>query len=247
MLRVRITSCGYGDRAVLEDIAFEVPRGRTLCIIGESGSGKTTLLRHIAGLDRSPGSVLTMDDRPLDRSDGRVAFLPQHHGLLAWMNCVENVALADRIRGVGRREREERAQGMLRKVGLSDAALRMPGELSGGEAQRVALARSLAARPAIMLLDEPFSALDALTRERLQDLFTEVCEISASEATARILVTHGVDEAAYLGDRIAVLAGEPAGLFDISDKIPARATDRTDDGFFRRALEVRRRFEEISA
>lgn len=194
----------WGDEVVFDNLRFRLDAGRWTCLLGPSGVGKTTLLRLVAGLE--PGAlVATGDGRPLR---GRVALMAQQDLLLPWLTARDNVLLGYRLRGQGRpAERRERAMAMLAAVGLAGDAAKLPAELSGGMRQRVALARTLMEDRPVVLMDEPFSALDAVTRHRLQDLAAELL-------TGRtvLLVTHNPLEALRLGHRVWVLGGRPATL-----------------------------------
>ncbi|GAA1724040.1 ABC transporter ATP-binding protein [Nonomuraea bangladeshensis] len=208
----------FGERAVLDGVDLDVRRGEFLALLGASGTGKTTLLRILAGLDAaSGGSVLVPPVRTVVFQEPRL--VPSKR------------ALANVIIGQGR---AARAKGLaaLAEVGLSSHAGAWPATLSGGEAQRVALARALVREPELLLLDEPFAALDALTRLQMQDLIAELC---ARHRPAVVLVTHDVEEAILLADRIAVLR-EGAFVTDVRVELD-RPRDRTDPGF----VDLRRR------
>ncbi len=191
---------GTGDGAVfaLDRISLQVERGEFLCLVGASGCGKSTLLSLIAGLDAPTGG--TVDVR------GRVAFMFQEAALLPWRTAGQNVELALKLRGVARARRRERARELLDLVRLADFVDKRPHELSGGMRQRVSLARALAQEADVLLMDEPFSALDAITRDVLHD---EVERVVAEQRLTVVFVTHNVREAARLGDRIVLLSSRP--------------------------------------
>ena len=210
VLTVRGLAAGYGDRAVIDRIDLDLVAGRTLAIVGPSGCGKSTLLLALAGLLQPRAGSVHLHGLPLAGGDRRIGLVLQHYGLFPWFTVLRNAAIGLEIAGRLRRERGpdractlDRVRAMLARLGLADREASYPRELSGGEQQRLALARTLLLDPEVLLLDEPFSALDALTREELQDLLLEMLD---GRATATVLVTHSIDEAVYLGDRVGVLA-----------------------------------------
>jgi sulfonate transport system ATP-binding protein len=186
----------FGDRPVLKGIDLAVPAGRFVAIVGRSGGGKSTLLRLLAGLETPSAGRLLLDGRPIVGLPPRVRMLFQDARLLPWQRVVGNVGIA---RDPGWRGRAERS---LADVGLADRAGDWPAVLSGGQRQRVALARALVSRPRLLLLDEPFGALDALTRMEMHDL---LARIWARERFTTVLITHDVVEAVTLADRVLVL------------------------------------------
>ncbi|MBT3359961.1 MAG: ABC transporter ATP-binding protein [Rhodospirillales bacterium] len=194
------------DGAVLfEELDVTLPQGRITCLLGTSGVGKSTLLRLISGLETGPsngGVVLCSDGKPLS---GRVALMAQRAFLLPWLNVVDNVLLGSRLRG--ERQSRDRAKEILADVGLADWANASPDTLSGGMRQRAALARTLMEDRPVVLMDEPFSGLDAITKVRLQNLAARMLK-----GRTVLLVTHDPLEALRLGDRIHVMAGRPARL-----------------------------------
>lgn len=179
----------YGERTVIDNLDLRIERGEFVALLGESGCGKTTLLRALAGLDPVDGGSITAPRRP--------AVVFQEHRLLPWDSLWRNVSL-----GLKAADARERAAAALAEVGLGDRLDDWPRNLSGGQAQRVALARALVQQPELLLLDEPFAALDALTRIRMHEL---VRELVASHRPGVLLVTHDVDEAIALADRILVM------------------------------------------
>ena len=199
-LRVEDLVAGYGARAVVDGVSFDVGPGELVTVLGASGSGKTTLLRAIAGLHRVDGGRVLLDERdvtglPAERR--RVGLVPQEGALFPHRTVAANIGY-----GVARKERPDRVRAMLELIGLGDRAHARPYELSGGQRQRVALARALAPAPPVLLLDEPFSSLDAELRVSLR---MDISRIVVDTATAAVLVTHDVIEALTMSDRIVVL------------------------------------------
>ena len=195
----------FGDRRVLRDIDLEIAAGEIVAIVGASGSGKSTLLRQVGGLDRPDEGTVTIDGTPLNGVDQRTAIAFQEPRLLPWRSVARNVEVGlprATARAVGR----DRVEELLRLVQLEDSKSLRPRQISGGMAQRASLARALARGPGVLVLDEPFGALDALTRLTMQDLLLTV---HAAEPATILLVTHDVDEALYLADRVILLGVEP--------------------------------------
>ena len=199
---------------VLGGISFEVAEGEIVALIGESGCGKTTLLRCIQGLTRYHGGRIEIDGQAIDGPGRNRGFVFQQPALLPWRSARRNVEFGLELMGQPRSELHQRADQLLALVGLGAAADKYPHQLSGGMQQRVGLARALAIGPAILLMDEPFSALDAQTREVLQ---AELLRIRAETRQTTLLVTHDIDEAVYLADRIVVLAAHPGRVRAVLD------------------------------
>ncbi|MCJ2035006.1 ABC transporter ATP-binding protein [Methylobacterium sp. J-068] len=192
---------------ILSDLDLDVARGEFLVIVGESGVGKSTVLRVLIGLAKPSSGTVRLAPRPDCRTPMALVF--QDARLLPWRRVVANVAFGLEGSGLSKAERLAKAQGMLDLVGLGDLGQRWPHQLSGGQRQRVAIARALAVDPDVLLMDEPFSALDSFTREGLQD---ELQRIQAATRKTILFVTHDIDEAVTLADRVVVLAGSPGRL-----------------------------------
>ena len=190
-----------GSHEVLRGVDLQVEPGEILAIVGPSGCGKSTLLRQMCGLDTPTVGQVTLDGRSVSVGDARTAVAFQEPRLLPWRTVASNVALG-LPRGTGKDAARDRVDQLLSLVGLSQAAGLRPRNISGGMAQRVSLARALARQPEVLLLDEPFGALDALTKMKMQDL---LLDIHAAQPTTVVLVTHDVEEALYLADRVIVL------------------------------------------
>jgi sulfonate transport system ATP-binding protein len=220
----------FGDRVILRDIDLTVRAGEIVALLGASGSGKSTLLRLIAGLDAVDGGRVELDGSPVREVDQRCAVAFQEPRLLPWRSLARNIELG-LPRGTARGPGRARVTGLLELVQLTHAASLRPRQVSGGMAQRASLARALARGPGILLLDEPFGALDALTRLTMQDLLVE---IHAAEPATVLLVTHDVDEALALADRVIVLGGDAASPWEGSTiraeiTVPgSRPRDRAD-------------------
>jgi NitT/TauT family transport system ATP-binding protein len=195
-----------GSLSAIEDISFEVATGEFLCIVGPSGCGKTTLLRLLAGLLLPDQGQVCLNGQPVRGPRQEIGFVFQKANLMPWRTVFDNVLLPLQLQRLPSVEIEQRAVRALELVGLMEFARHYPRELSGGMEQRVAIARALAHQPEILLLDEPFGALDALTRERLNQELLHVWEISRKTV---VMVTHDIREAVFLADRVLVLSQRP--------------------------------------
>ncbi len=211
----------FGDFTALDDVTLEVPEGSLTSLLGPSGSGKSTLLRIIAGLETPDGGQVVIDGRDVTRTrpqDREIGFVFQHYAPFQHMNVFDNVAFGLRVRKRPKPEVKERVQELLNLVGLTKWADRRPHQLSGGQRQRMALARALAVQPRVLLLDEPFGALDATVRAELRDWLRRLHEESG---VTTVLVTHDQEEAMEVSDRIAVMntarieqVGSPREIYD---------------------------------
>ena len=190
----------------LQDISLEVPRGQFVCLLGPSGCGKSTLLNAIAGFAAPSGGRILADGAPVTGPGPQRGMVFQEYALFPWMTVEQNVGFGLQIKGMERPRIAMRVAGLLKLLSLEDFARRYPKDLSGGMRQRVAIARVLALDSPIMLMDEPFGALDALTRRNLQD---ELLRIWAELKKTIIFVTHSIEEAIYLADRIVVMTYRP--------------------------------------
>ncbi|WOF23459.1 ABC transporter ATP-binding protein [Microbacterium betulae] len=203
-----------GEVHALDDVSLTVRAGESVSLIGPSGCGKSTLLRLIADLDSPTSGSVQVFGKPASRArrdqDYGIAF--QQAGLLPWRTVAANIGLPLELHGVPAAERRARVGDLVDLVGLADFADRHPDQLSGGMQQRVAIARALAERPRLLLMDEPFGALDEMTRERMQ---TELSRIAAETGAAVVFVTHSIPEAVFLSDRVVVMSPRPGRITDI--------------------------------
>lgn len=211
-LSVRSVSHFYGQTEVLRDISMEVPAGQIVCLVGPSGCGKSTLLRMIGGLERpSAGEILQIGEAPA-ASLNPLTFVFQDFALLPWRSVAGNVGLVLEDHPLSRAERGEIIDDVLARTKLSDFAEALPRQLSGGMKQRVAIARALAVRPAVMLMDEPLSALDAQTRELLM---ADLVDLWTRTPFTAVYVTHNLAEAVRLGHKIVVLSRRPGQIREV--------------------------------
>jgi sulfonate transport system ATP-binding protein len=227
MLRLDRLSKTYPNGVhALGGVSGEVELGEIVAVIGGSGCGKSTLLRAISGLDPASDGAVVLDGEQIRAPHEKIGIIFQEPRLLPWLKVADNVGfgLSDRPKS----ERARRVKAALDRVGLSDKAAVWPRELSGGQAQRVAIARALVPRPEVLLLDEPFSALDAFTRADLQD---HLLDLWADAKPTLILVTHDVDEAIVLADRVMVMRPRPGRIFDEVDVDLPRPRDRQSAAF----------------
>lgn len=229
--------------AALTGIDLDLAPGEFVSLIGPSGCGKSTLMRLIADLDTPTAGTITVFGKTpqqarLDQDYG-IAF--QSAGLLPWRSVQANIELPLELHGVSKADRAERANDLIELVGLTDFRSRFPDQLSGGMQQRVAIARSLAEKPNLLLMDEPFGALDEMTRERMQ---TELVKICSETGAAVVFVTHSIPEAVFLSDRVVVMSPRPGQIREIIDIDLGRGVDRGEDlredaGFFAGVTAVR--------
>jgi NitT/TauT family transport system ATP-binding protein len=229
IIKVENVSKSFSNREqVLQQISFEITKGEIISILGESGCGKSTLLNVIGGFEKPDYGKVLFDGQIVDRPSRRCVMLFQNYGLLPWRSVLKNVELGLEDVNISGKERSERALYYLRLVGLHDKANLFPHELSGGMQQRVALARALVIQPELILMDEPFAALDTFNRYYLQD---ELLRLQDKEQTTIILVTHDIDEAIYLSDRILIMSANPGRIHRELKINTSRPRDRSHRDF----------------
>lgn len=231
---------GGASLLVLGPLSVEIERGTFVCLIGPSGCGKSTLIRVLAGLQAPSRGQALLDGQIIQKPSRRVGLMFQDSNLMPWRSVLDNIALPLELQGIGVAERHHMARALLPRLGLSsEFAEAVPGELSGGMAQRVALGRVLIQQPDVLLLDEPFGALDSLTREQVA---LDLMKMWATAAPTILMVTHNINEAVLLADRILVLSSRPGRLaadIPVTLPRPRHLSDVYSDHFGEMALAVR--------
>jgi NitT/TauT family transport system ATP-binding protein len=223
------------EHTTLQNISLNVNKGEFLCIVGPSGCGKTTLLRMIAGLDFPTKGHIMEGETEISGPNQERGYVFQQYSLFPWRNVLDNVAFGLEVKGLSEEERYQKAREYLEIVGLSQFENSSPQELSGGMKQRVAIARSLVNDPHVLLMDEPFSALDVQTRHKLQE---ELVRIWSEEQKTIIFVTHNVDEAVFLADRVVVLSSVPGKIIKTFNINLERIRDRNTPEFLNMKKEI---------
>ncbi|MGO5065264.1 ABC transporter ATP-binding protein [Clostridium sporogenes] len=213
-IHIENLSFAYEDKHILKDINIDIKSGEFICILGPSGCGKSTLLKLMSGLIKPTGGKILINGKHIEAPglDRGVVF--QDYSLFSWMSTGKNIELAleQAYKNMGKKEREKIAKEYLGKVGLKDVYSKLPGNLSGGMRQRAAIARAFAINPPILLMDEPFGALDAVTRAKLQDLTLYLWNSSKKEKKTIIFVTHDVDEALLIAEKIIIMGSYNKGI-----------------------------------
>lgn len=213
---------------VLNNVSLAIEQGEVISILGKSGCGKSTLLNCIGGFEDVDGGSILLDAKPVTKPSKRCVMLMQNYGLLPWRSVQKNIELGLENTQLSKEERHARVAHYMEMVGLADRARSLPSELSGGMQQRVAIARALAMQPEVILMDEPFGALDTFTRYYLQD---ELLQIQQREKMTIILVTHDIDEAIYLSDRIFIMKPNPGEICKEVRIQMAKLRDRSSADF----------------
>ncbi len=230
------------DRSVtaLHDLTLNVREGEFLCVLGKTGCGKTTLLRILAGLEIPTEGKLQVNGHKDSDLTKVCSLVFQQYSLFPWLNILQNTAFPLELKGIGKAGRIAKAEELLKLVGLSEYKESKPFELSGGMQQRVAIARALAYDPEILLMDEPFGALDEKTRQLLQDLLLDIWE---KKQKTIVFVTHNIDEAILLADRIVVMSSDPGRVVKEIDVPFPRPRNKLDEKFSRLYLDLRETLE----
>jgi len=241
LISFRDVNHDFGNRPILRDINLTIGKSEFVCLVGPSGCGKTTLLRMVGGLLKQTSGEVLFNGKPVDGPAKEISFMFQDYSkaLLPWRTAAGNVSLALEAIGVPSNQRGPRIAELLNKVGLGNHGEHFPAQLSGGMQQRVQIARCLAQDPSVLLMDEPFGALDAMTRQALQD---EILRLIAASGTTVVFVTHDLEEALYLGNRVVALYPNPgriAQVFDVDLPAPRdQLTTREHPNFLKLRREL---------
>lgn len=226
MVAINKVTMSFGDFTAVRDIDIQVGNGEFVAIVGPTGCGKSTVLNAVAGLLTPASGGISIDGTPVKGVQESVGYLFQQDALLPWKTALQNVELGLRFRGVAAKEREEKARAWLAKVGLSGFEHRYPHQLSGGQRKRVQMAQALIVEPKVILMDEPFSALDIHTRHLMQN---ELLRLWQEDRRSVVLITHDLEEAIALGDRVVVLSAGPASRvvrsFDVDLERPRNVAE----------------------
>lgn len=216
------------ENVVLEDVNLSIDKGEFICLLGPSGCGKSTLLNAAAGFEKVSKGTVKIDEKVVEKPSLKYITIFQNYGLFTWRSVLKNVELGLEKMKVPKEKREEIAMKNIELVGLKGSEHKHPAELSGGMKQRVSIARALAADPDVLFMDEPFGALDAITRMKLQDDILRICK---EENKTIIFVTHDIEESVYLADRIVILDNANKGIKSIVNINMPEDRDRTSDDF----------------
>lgn len=232
MIDVRNVSKSFKSKdklsPVLEDVTFSVSEGEIVTLLGQSGCGKSTLLHIVGGFLKPDSGFVLLEGEQVKRPTKQCMMLFQQHNLLPWRNVLKNVLLGLEKEDLPKNEKHEKAMEAIKFVGLEEHIEQFPQQLSGGMKQRVAIARAFATEPKIILMDEPFAALDTFNRYRLQD---ELIKMQAKKKTTIILVTHDIDEAVYLSDRVLIMQSTPGKIFKEIHIQLSKPRDRASDDY----------------
>lgn len=246
MIQIKGLSVTYGHgedyNEALQNINLDLATGETCAIIGPSGCGKSTLLKVLAGIITDFDGSVEINGESVRPQQQKIGFIPQNYGLLPWKNVYENICLGVKIKNKRNTEDKKTLELLIQQLGLGGMESRFPGELSGGQQQRVTLARSFLLKPDLLLMDEPFSALDAMTREEIQNIFLQVWR---KYSVSTILVTHYVEEAVYLGQKIVIMSAFPGRVSKVINNPLFGVEDiRNHQDFFQLCLSLRKMIKE---
>ena len=229
---------------VLANVSLDVAAGEFLCLLGPSGCGKTTLMNLMAGFEKADSGIVAIDGSPVTQPNAMHITIFQEYALFPWRTVMGNVLFGLEAKGIKGTEAEGIAREYLELVGLTKFAGSFPQQLSGGMKQRVSIARALAVEPDILFMDEPFAALDAFTRQRLQD---ELIRIWLKKRPTIIFVTHDIDEAVYLGERVAIMSVNPGRIIQVISVDLPKPCDRNSEAFLQIRRNVYQKFEDTHA
>ncbi len=218
---------------LFQDVTFEMKENEIICIVGPSGCGKSTLIRMIAGLEKPTEGHILFAGEEIDPADPKVSMVFQSFALLPWLNVLDNVAIGLEAMGLSEKARKERALKFIEKVGLDGYEEAYPREISSGMKQRAGIARALATEPELLCMDEPFSSLDPFTAENLRDEILQLWKYKEFPTNAILMVTHNIEEAVYLADKVIVMAGKPAKILKVVDIDLKRPRDKKSKAFFK--------------
>ncbi len=243
MIAIKDLSVKYGGKnekiLALDRININIGTGEIYTFIGPSGCGKSTFLYVLAGILQDYSGTVLIDGQPVNPRAQRIGLILQNYGLLPWKNVYENIMLGVKIKGQPRQD--DYRTYILKKLGIENLLARYPKELSGGQQQRVAIARAFLLQPDILLMDEPFSALDAISREEMQELFLKIWQ---EHNVTTVFITHSVDEALYLGSKIAIFSTSPGRILEVMDN-PCFQLDnlRCRDEYYNMSMQLRKMIE----
>ncbi|MCL2559599.1 MAG: ABC transporter ATP-binding protein [Turicibacter sp.] len=241
MLEIKNLSASYGEQTVLNQLNLNVAKGEICTIVGPSGCGKSTLLKAVAGLleDGFKGEIL-FNNQPISTKQHTIGYIPQSYGLLPWKTVEQNIAIALKIKGLPLEKNGKSViHEALKRVSLTAHKKKFPGKLSGGQRQRVAIARAFVLEPDVLLMDEPFSALDSLTKEEMQQFFLDIWQ---GKEGATLFITHDIEEAVFLGKKVVVmLPDEPIQILE------SPSTDRASESFIKLCSQIRKAMKGVRA